>query len=139
MIPAIVTLLQSDATLTGILTGGVYRAKEVSRKETPNAFDSKKELLPCALVKGETATPWGPHDHSGRLYVALYFYQRSGTASIEAARARVYELLHRQKLTPEDGTGCYEIVHTGDLLDMEDTALQAPMAVSRYQCTVQRG
>ena len=65
--------------------------------------------------------------------------QRSGNQSIEGARARVYALLHRQKLTPTDGTGCYEIVHTGDLLYLEDTALQAPMAVSRYQCTVQRG
>jgi hypothetical protein len=139
MIDALLTLLQNDAALTAALPGGVHRAKEISRKETPAAFDNKKELLPCVLVKGETATPWGPHHDSGRLYIVLYFYQRSGYTNIEAARKRVYALLHRQKLTPTDGSGCYDIVHANDLLDVEDTALQAPMAVSRYVVTVQRG
>lgn len=139
MIDAILTLLQYDAALAGVLTGGVHRAVEISRQATPDAFDGNGELLPCALLKQETATPWGPHDDSGRLYVVVYFYQRSGYDNIEAARKRVYDLLHRVKVTPEDGSGNYDIRHGNDLIDIEDGALNVPMAMSRYVATVQRG
>ena len=139
MIDAILGVLQGDATLLATLTGGVQRAVEISRQATPGAFDANGELLPCALVKQETATPWGPHDDSGRLYVVVYFYERAGYANIEAARERVYGLLHRVKLTPVDGSGNYDVRHANDLIDVEDQALHVPMAMSRYVCTVQRG
>jgi hypothetical protein len=138
MIDAILTVLEDDATLGATLTGGVYRAVEISRQATPAAFDGNGELLPCALLKMETATPWGPHDDSGRLYVVVYFYERAGYANIEAARKRVYDLLHRVKVTPEDGSGNYDVRHGNDLVDVEDQALHVPMAMSRYVCTVQR-
>lgn len=139
MIDAVLTLLQDDTALNAALTGGVHRAVEISRQATPDAFDGNGELLPCALVKQETATPWGPHDDSGRLYVVIYFYERAGYTNIETARKRVYSLLHRAKLTPEDGSGNYDIRHGNDLIDLEDPALNVPMAMSRYVATVQRG
>lgn len=139
MIDAIVTALQNDATLMSTLAGGIHRAVEISRQVTPGAFDGNRELLPCALVRQESATTWGPHDNSGRLYVAVWFYERSGYENVEAARKRVYTVLHRQKLTPSDGSGNYEIRHANDLLDLEDPALGVSMAMSRYVCTVQRG
>lgn len=138
MITSITALLQADTTLNAILTGGVHRAMEISRQATPTAYDSRRELLPCALVKQETATPWGPHDDSGRLYIVIWFYARSDYTTIEAARKRVYELLHRAKLTPNDGSGCYDIRHADDLLDQEEPTLGVPMAMSRYVATVQR-
>ncbi|GIV73540.1 hypothetical protein [Caldilinea sp.] len=138
MIDAVVTLLQNDATLAAILTGGVHRAVEISRQETPGAFDNNRELLPCALVKQESATSWGPHPHSGRLYIAVWFYQRRGYDAVEAARKRVYQLLHRRKLMPGDGSGCYEMRHAGDLLDAEEAELGVSMAMSRYVATVER-
>lgn len=138
MIDAILAALQADSTLTTTLTGGLYRAKEISRQETPNAYDANGELLPCALVKQETATPWGPIYDSGRIYATVWFYDRDGYTAIEAARKRVYTLLHRAKLTPVDGSGNYDIRHSGDVLDQEDPVLSVPMAMSRYVCTVQR-
>lgn len=137
MIDAVVTLLQNDTALAAILTGRVHHAVEISRQTTPDAYDSKRELRPCALVKHETATPWGPHDDSGRLYIVIYFY--GPLVAIEAARQRVYQLLHRTKLTPSDGSGCYDIRHANDLLDQEEPELGVPMAMSRYVATVQRG
>lgn len=139
MIDAVVDLLQNDAALTAILTGGVHRAVEISRQATPDAYDQRRELRPCALVKQETATPWGPHDHSGRLYLAIWFYDRTGYTAIDAARKQVYQLLHRTKLAPSDGSGCYDIRHANDLLDQEEPDLGAAMAMSRYVATVQRG
>ena len=139
MIDAVVALLQNDATLSAILTGGVHRAVEISRQATPDAYDGRRELLPCALVKQETGTPWGPHEDSGRLYITVWFYARDSYTAIEAARKRVYALLHRSKLTPSDGSGCYDIRHANDLLDQEEPELGVPMAMSRYVATVQRG
>lgn len=139
MIDAVLATLQADGTLTSTLTGGIHRAVEISRQATPTAFDGNGEIKPCALLKQETATPWGPHDDSGRLYVVVYFYERSGYTNIEAARKRVYALLHRAKLTPVDGSGNYDLRHANDLIDIEDQALNVPMALSRYVATVQRG
>lgn len=133
MIDAITALLQTDAPLTAILTGGVHRAQEISRQTTPTAFDANKELKPCALVKQETATPWGVHRDSGRLYVVIYFYDRHGYTNIEAARQRVYALLHRVKVT-----GSYEVRHADDVLDQEEESLGAAMAVSRFVVTMER-
>ncbi len=138
MIAAIVALLQADATLLALLIGGVHRAQEISRQTTPTAYDSNKEIKPCVLVKQETATPWGVYQDSGRLYIVLYFYERSGYASIEAARMLVYSLLHRSQVSPVGGGGCYEIRHESDVLDQEDPTLGAAMVVSRYVATIQR-
>jgi len=135
---AIYNLLSADATLIGLLTGGVYAGKEISPQATSGAYDANKELLPCGLIRQEAATPWGPHPDSGRLYVTIWFYDRAGYASIEAARKRVYALLHRQKLTPTDGSGNFDIRHANDLLDMEDPTLGAAMCMSRFVATVQR-
>lgn len=133
MIDTITALLQNDATLSGILTGGVQRAQEISRQTTPGAFDANRELLPCALVKQEATTPWGVHDDSARLYVMVYFYDRHGYTNIEAARQRIYALLHRVRVA-----GSYDVRHANDVLDQEEAALGAAMAVSRYVVTMER-
>ena len=141
MITAIYNRLSGDATLLTTLTGGVHDAQtvqEISRQNTPGAFDANKELKPCALVKMETATPWGPHHDSGRLYVQVFYYQRAGATSIGTALHRVYTLLHRTQLTPTDGSGCYDIRHADDLLGLEDQALECGLAISRYVATIQR-
>lgn len=137
---AIYNLLSGDGALMATLTGGLYGSvSEISRQNTPAAFDANLEMLPCALVKQEGGTPWGPHEQSGRLYVTVWFYDRASHTAIEAARKRVYALLHRAKLTPVDGSGCYEVVHGNDLLDLEEPVIGAAMAMSRFVCTVQRG
>jgi hypothetical protein len=138
MLTAVYNLLVADTTLMSSLTGGIYRTQEISRQAAAAAYDTNLELLPCALLKGSTATPWGPQLHSGRLYFQLYLYQRSGYASIEPARLRIYKLLHRTRLTPSNGDGCYEIDHAGDVLDQEDATLGAALQLSRFVATIQR-
>lgn len=135
---AIYSLLKDDPALRATLTGGLYVSTEISRQTTPDAFDDDRELLPCALLKLETETPWGPFRDSARLYFTVLFYQRAGVEAIEAARQRVYELLHRQAVSPSGGGGCWEVAHAGDVLDAEDQALECSLATSRYVATVNR-
>jgi hypothetical protein len=132
-------VLSGDASLLAILTGGLYdglEVREITRQATPNAFDAFGELLPCAITKPETATPWGPHPDSGRLYLLVWFYQQQNHVQIEAARERVYKLLHRQEIA--GATGIYDVRHANDLLGVEAQGLDVPMIMSRYVVTVQR-
>jgi hypothetical protein len=128
-------LLEADTTLMAILTGGVYAGGEISRQGMPDAFDSNGEILPCALVRVETETPYGPYDDSSRQYLVVMFYERSGYANIDAALARVYELLHKTRL---GATGVWEVVHADDVRDQEDQALACSLSYSRYVITRSR-
>ena len=136
----ILAALQGDASLTGILTGGLYDGTEVndiSRQATPAAYDDYSELKPCAIVKPETQAPAGPHPDSSRLFVTLWFYQQSGSAAIDAGRERAYQLLHRSTLAGSDGL--WDVRHFNDLLGIELQALGVPAIMSRYVATVNRG
>jgi len=134
---AVKALLESDSTLMATLTGGLHTATEISRQGTPEAFDANGEIEPCGLLKFGTVTPYGPHDHSARLYFSVMLYQRSGYDNVEAARERIYALLHQQRVTPSIGA-CWEIAHADDVLDQEDEALGCSLAVSRYVAMVRR-
>jgi hypothetical protein len=137
---AIYDLLSGDATLLATLTGGVYDAAqvgEISRQTTAAAFDANQELLPCALLKLGALTPVGPYVHSARLTVSIYLYELAGYTNVEVARERIYTLLHRQTVTPAAG-GCWEIVHTDDVLDVRDSALNCSLAISRFAATIRR-
>lgn len=134
MIDSVLDTLQGDALLNLILAGGIYRTQEISRQTTPDAFDGNRELLPCALLKQESRTPWGPYDKSARLYFQVFIYNQRMSDQIDYAVERIYKLLHRQKILPTRG-GNWEVIHANDLLDMEDPALGVAMAVSRYVAT----
>ncbi len=136
----ILDALQGDATLAGILTGGVYDGMEVSdisRQATPAAYDAYSERKPCAILKQETQAPAGPHPDSSRLYVTLWVYQQSGSAAIDAGRERAYQLLHRATRAGSDGL--WDVRHANDLLGIEMQALGVPAIMSRYVATVNRG
>lgn len=125
--------LAADATLTGLLSGGIHTAMEISRQETPGAFDANSEVLPCILVRLETTTPAGVHAEAARIFVRLFFYQQRGTDRIDAAMARCFALLDRQRLD-----GCWEIQHADDLYDLHDPGLNCSLAVSRYMAIARR-
>ena len=136
----ILATLQGDATLASVLTGGLYDGTEVndiSRQATPAAYDEYSELLPCAIVKPETQAPAGPHPDSSRLFVTVWFYQQSGSAAIDTARIRAYQLLHRATLAGSGGL--WDVQHVNDLLGIEMQALGVPAIMSRYVATVNRG
>lgn len=123
----VVAVLAADTTLMATLTGGLHSATEISRQNTPAAFDANAEIEPCALVQEEVTTPVGPYDSSERAIFTVTFYERSGFTNIDTAMDRVHTLLHRQKLS-----GTWEVRHADDSQELEDPALLCPMRYSRY-------
>lgn len=141
MITAIVSVLEGDTTLASLLTGGVHNGAnvgEISRQNTPDAFDANKEIQPCALVQLENEVPFGEVRHGSQLFVQIYLYERYGYAAINQAKDRIYVLLHRQKIGAA-GLGNYETWHANTLLGMHDPGLDAALVTCRYQCFMYRG
>lgn len=142
MIAAICERLKGNSVLMALLTGGVYNGgivHEISRQNTPTAFDANKEILPAALVQYENETPVGPLRTSSSLYVVIYFYQRFGHGTIQQAHLQTRILLDRVVLQPvEGGSRNFEIRHANTLLGMNDQALNCALAVSRYVCYMAR-
>lgn len=134
---AILAALQGDAALGTILTGGLYdgvAVDDISRQTTPSAYDEWGEMKPCAILKPETQAPVGPHPDGARLFVALWLYQQSGAAEIDAGRERAYRVLHRQTLA-----GMWDVRHANDILGGEVQGLDLPFIMSRFVATVNRG
>lgn len=127
-------VLEADATLMALLTGGVHTGvKEIDRTATPSAFDANKELLPCALIKTGTEMPRGPYKRSTQTSVHIYFYQRVGNTTIESAMDRCYDLLHDKRI----GNGTFAVLHdttlhSYELSEREANALDANMGMQRY-------
>lgn len=120
------------------LPGGLYTAVEVGRQTTPGAFDGNGELRACGLVKVESQVPGLVYRRGSRIFVVVYLYERDGTDGIEAARKRIYDLLHDQQVAPGDGTTCWRVRHVNDVVDAEEPVLDARMALSRYGAMVLR-
>jgi hypothetical protein len=138
---AMVAALQGDATLAGVLTGGIWdglAVGEISRQATPAAYDEFGELLPCALVMPESAAPAGPLPDGGRVFVMVWLYAQREYAALETARQRVYALLHRVKVGSA-ADGVFEVRHANDVLGAQVEALGTPMIASRFVATVWRG
>lgn len=127
--------LLADTTLIALLTGSIHTGTQISRQDTPTAFDSNGEIKPCALLKIESEVPSGPYETSSRMFVVVYFYQRSGYTTIDAALARVYTLLHRHKFSSKN---VWEVRHTDDVCDQEDQAMGCSVSFSRYEIVRRR-
>lgn len=120
--------LAGDGQLAGLLTGGIHGGTLISRATTPEAFDASREIRPCALVKLETTARFGPHEAARRSFVVVYVYQRSGFEIIDAAIARIDQLLDGVKL----GDGVWDIRLADQVSDLEDPALECALGYSRY-------
>jgi len=104
---AIKTLLAADATLTAILTGGVYEYTLVGKDVvTPQslpttAYDASGYLKPIALVKARSEFPFGGgYDHANKYNtvrdVVEVYLLRDGdatTVDLKGAADRVENLL----------------------------------------------
>jgi hypothetical protein len=126
----VVQALAGDGTIAWLLPGGVWSALEISRQNTPAAFDANKELQPCALVSLEAEAPDPTFDTSTRSFVVLHFYQRYGYDKIDLALERSFQVLNRQKLL-----GMWDMRHADDVRDQHDDVLDAALHVSRYVVT----
>lgn len=128
--------LAADATLMGLLIGGLYAGGEISRQETPGAFDGNGEILPCGLVALETQVPFGPFMHSARQFFTVTCWQREGYEVIDAALARAYDLLEGSKVGQT--TDLWTVRHVEDAPDGEDPGLRCAMRYSRYEVIRER-
>jgi len=132
----VVTVFEASAGLMAVLTGGVYaqdEVSEISRQSTPAAYDSNKELKPCALVTERTETPRGGIDHAGQgiavqTSLEIYFYERSGYENIAAAMAISFPLLNGQKI----GARTWRIEFNNEIKNGEDQALNVPLGMQRW-------
>ena len=104
----VVAYLQADTALTAILTGGIYANSELGREgitqdSCPDCFDSNGYLLPCAIVKQRGDIPdTRIADEAGRiiaqsLMVEVWLYEDVGYTAIDAAKARLFSILHGHK------------------------------------------
>ncbi len=124
------TVLEADTTLAALLIGGIYNdVEEVSRQNTPGAYDANKELLPCALIKYNTEIPL----RSGYLRavndpVTIYFYQRDNYDVIEPAMNLAFDDLNEKKI----GTGVWNIEFDIAVKQQRDIALDCPLGSLRF-------
>jgi hypothetical protein len=136
MISDVLAYLQLDDELAALLTGGMYAETTINRQDTPDAFDANQEIRPCLLINQDTVTQQGPYQEvetgiSARLYLRIFFYQRTGYDVINAAAARVRSLLHREQI----GAGVWEIAWSYDVPNVRDQGLDCSLGMSVYQVT----
>jgi len=101
------TLLQNDAALLALLTGGVSDAADHDidgggAANAPRAADGVT-LLAHAKIRWRSATPIEPFPLVPlRQTVEIYVYQHNGFAVIDAAVLRLRTLLHNTYLQSDD-------------------------------------
>lgn len=137
---ALLAYLRADATLAALLPGGIYDAQEVSeisRQNTPGAFDSNKELRPCMLIRLGPDVPDGIRDAS-RLELHCYSYARRPAPMLTQVARRLYQLLHERRIGPGDGDGAWQWRYSSDMLANFDEPLHAALAVSRYHTYIHK-
>lgn len=122
--------LAADTTLMASLTGGLYAGGEISRQDTPAAFDANNEIEPCGLVALETQVPGLVYADGARLFFTVTCWERSGYTNIDAALERVYDLLHEKKIGVT--SALWQVEWVEDSADIEDPGLLCPMKYGRY-------
>src|SRR4030067_829940 len=93
------TLFEDDEDLMDLLTGGVHNdVEEISRQNTPTAFDANQELMPGALIKcGPETRLRSGIPNSVQPPLTIYFYQRDNYDVIEPAIYLAFNDLNEQK------------------------------------------
>lgn len=102
------TLLEADATLLALATGGIWDWDEtgrmgINRTNTPAAFVNGI-IQPCLLVKLASSVPFGEiADDAAKLVsvremLEVWAYQDAGYATIKSMLDRVYTLLQGTQL-----------------------------------------
>lgn len=138
---AIKGALENDATLAGLLTGGVYDRRGISRTLTPAAFDANGAIEPCAVVTEEVTSPIGHREWAfERVHFLVWLYEDEGGGygTIDQAKLRVRYVLHNQTVATDDGA-VHHIEHTDSLGDSYDDVLKAEMTYERFVAYRKRG
>lgn len=121
--------LTANTALMALLTGGIHiDVEEISIQKTPTAFDSNKEIKPCALIKLPNEAPTGPYKTSVRTAFVIYFYQRSGYDVITPAMVKVYGDLNEVRL----GANVWNIEFVSAVYQQRDQALDCALGSLRF-------
>lgn len=123
------TALTADTALMALLTGGVHvDVEEISFQKTPSAFDTNKEIKPCALIKLPNEVAAGPFVRAVRTTVVIYFYQYSGYSVIDPAMQKVFDDLNNTQV----GSNVWNIEFTNAVRQQRDQALDCPLGYLRF-------
>jgi len=121
---SIKTALEADGALMALLTGGIFNnVEEISKQNTPEAFDANDEIKPCALIKLGVETKTGPHARSVRTPIRIYFYQRQGYDVIDPAEELVFNILNDQQI----GERVWNIEYGSEINQQRDQALDCAL------------
>ena len=125
---ALVTLLTADATLSALLTGGVFNAEDFSfdgggANEVPYAVNGV-HILPFAIVRFGDSDQFGYRPVRGRIQsVEVYVYDNVGYATIDSAIGRVDALLDQVRVTADDRQlASFEYAHESREMDAPEIA-----------------
>ena len=123
------TALETNTDLMDILTGGIYcDVEEISRQNTPAAFDDNKEIQPCVLIKLGVETPTGPYVRGAQCPVIIYFYDRQGYENIDAAMALVFDQLNET----QTGDRVWNMRFSNSVYNQRDVALDCALSTLRF-------
>lgn len=132
--------LQGDATLLGLLTGGVYpdpttQQSVLSAEGMPGAFDNFGDVLPVALVLDDSVIP--DVGRGAQVLGRVLVWQQRGRDKIDAVNLRVYALLHNYRLVTAMGI-IYQVRFAGFGPQVRDQGLRdAEHGWSRWQAVRQ--
>lgn len=123
-------VLVLDTDLMNLLTGGVHAdVIEVNRQLTPDAFDNTtKEIKPSVLVKLGTEYKLSDTRRGVRTPITLYFYERDGYETIDAAMSLVFDMLNEAKI----GEGTWNIAFQNAVYQQRDQALDCALSTLRF-------
>lgn len=122
--------LEANAPLMVLLTGAVHNdVEEISYQNTPTAFDTNRELKPCALIKFGTETRLRSGiPNSVQTPLTLYFYQRDDYDVIEQAMDLAFNDLNENKI----GTNVWNIEFDIAVHQQRDVALDCALGMLRF-------
>jgi hypothetical protein len=104
-------LIENDATLQSILTGGVWDADELDRRGLSIRGTAKTSdnltIKPIGVLRWGADTVFGPHFNGERRFLDVYVYQPKGYTTIDSAMQRIKNLLHRQEVAGDDVSFCW--------------------------------
>ncbi len=140
------TVLEADATLLALATGGIYSFDETGRRgiargvtAVADAFDSSGIVQPSILVSERQITPdLSLQDNSNQYMSArqvceVYCYADEDYGTIEAMRDRVYVLIHAKQLS-----GMFRCEWAGTVRGPRDTEIDAWVEREDYLCIIKR-
>lgn len=143
---AIVEVLDDDATLAALATGGIYQVSTVGREGLTRKMllGSGVAINPAVYVVWSTDVPYQQDNRLLRgqnLFFYVYFYQDTGYDVCKQMRERVKALLEYQPVQYDDPADehMHDLFWRGDMVGEIDESLgDASMERSRYQALYTR-